>query len=137
MGKKFNVTGTCTPDEDYMVDITEKLVEIKKMVDARAYFTINRGRQYGKTTTLHQLESYLSAEYLVISISFEDMDIEEFENAHTFSQTFISKIQLLGYMSRFQKGEGYLLTFDFRKNKQLTHEWVIVDGSRKILDVVV
>ena len=50
--KKFNVTGLCTPEEDYMVDISGKIAQIKKLVDSRSYFTINRARQYGKTTTL-------------------------------------------------------------------------------------
>ena len=41
MAKKFNVTGTCIPEENYMVDITNKLEQIKKMIDAKEYFTIN------------------------------------------------------------------------------------------------
>lgn len=59
MGKVFNVTGDCNPDIHYMVDISEKLSQIKKMVDAGQYFTINRARQYGKTTTLNALEKFL------------------------------------------------------------------------------
>ncbi len=35
-----------------MVNLSERLVEITKLVDAGKYFTINRARQYGKTTTL-------------------------------------------------------------------------------------
>lgn len=34
MGKIFNVTADCKPNIHYMVDITDKLVEIKKMIDA-------------------------------------------------------------------------------------------------------
>ena len=52
MPKYFNTTAICRPKEHYMVDITEKLKQIKRMVDAGQYFTINRARQYGKTTTL-------------------------------------------------------------------------------------
>jgi len=92
MAKKFNVTGTCIPEENYMVDITEKLEQIKKMIDAKEYFTINRGRQYGKTTTLLALEKFLSDEYTVISISFEGLDEEEFANAEKFCQTLIRRI---------------------------------------------
>ena len=33
-----------------MVDISDKLQQIKAMVDSGAYFTINKARQYGKTT---------------------------------------------------------------------------------------
>ena len=90
--RKFNVTGTCIPNAHYMVDTTNKLQKIKKMVDDREYFTINRGRQYGKTTTLSLLRRFLADEYTVISISFEGIDVEEFETAATFSQTFIKLI---------------------------------------------
>ena len=73
--KKFNTTGTCRPNEHYMVDITERLEIIRKMVDDGDYFCINRGRQYGKTTTLNSLKSYLEvAGYCVFSISFESVD---------------------------------------------------------------
>ena len=49
-----------------MVDITGKLEEIKALVDKERYFTINRGRQYGKTTTLTHLKRLLDSEYTVI-----------------------------------------------------------------------
>ena len=48
--KRFNVTGACDPQLHYMVDIKDRLEEIKKLIDQGAYFTINRARQYGKTT---------------------------------------------------------------------------------------
>jgi len=92
MDKKFNVTGTCIPEENYMVDITGKLEQIKVMIDAKDYFTINRGRQYGKTTTLSRLRHFLADEYTVILISFEGTDEEEFANAENFCQTFLNKI---------------------------------------------
>lgn len=44
------------------------------MVDRRDYFCINRGRQYGKTTTLRFLKKALESEYTVFSISFEGAD---------------------------------------------------------------
>ena len=90
--REFNVTGTCIPTAHYMVDTTNKLEQIKNLIDRQKYFTINRGRQYGKTTTLALLDEFLAAEYTVISISFEGIDVEEFESAATFSQTFIKLI---------------------------------------------
>ena len=87
--RKFTVTGTCIPRKNYMVDITGKLKQIKAMIDAEEYFTINRGRQYGKTTTLLALEKFLSDEYTVISISFEGFDEEEFANVKEFCQRFL------------------------------------------------
>lgn len=58
MPKYFNTTAICRPQEHYMVNITEKLKQIKQMIDAGQYFTINRARQYGKTTTLRALQDF-------------------------------------------------------------------------------
>ena len=69
--KEFNTTGTCFPKKHYMVDIGERLEVIKSLIDDGKYFCINRGRQYGKTTTLDALADYLGNDYTVFSISFE------------------------------------------------------------------
>lgn len=72
--KIFNITGTCRPNEHYMVDITERLEIIRKMVAKGDYFCINRGRQYGKTTTLNAIKTTLENDgYTVFSLSFEDL----------------------------------------------------------------
>ena len=47
MSRTFNITADCKPSLHYMVDITDRLEQIKKMIDAGQYFTINRARQYG------------------------------------------------------------------------------------------
>lgn len=44
MAKVFNVTGPCVPQKHYMVDMATCIGQIQKMVDAGAYFTINRAR---------------------------------------------------------------------------------------------
>ena len=54
-----------------MVDLSDRVARIRKMVDAGEYFTINRARQYGKTTTLTALANILSEHYVIISTSFE------------------------------------------------------------------
>jgi len=90
--RKFNVTGVCTPEENYMVDITGKLEQIKKMVDDKAYFTIKLGKQYGKTTTLARLRRFLSDDYIVISLSFEASDEEEFANTAIFGRVFFNQV---------------------------------------------
>lgn len=69
--KQFNVTGLCTPEQDYMADISEKIKQIRAMVDAGKYFTMNQARQYGKTTILQALKKDLYADYIVSRISFE------------------------------------------------------------------
>ena len=56
MSKKFHVTGNCIQDRHYMVDTGKKIDNITQdYIDQGCYFTINRARQYGKTTTLYLL----------------------------------------------------------------------------------
>ena len=57
----------CSPELHYMVNLTERLTQIKKMVDAGQYFTINQARQYGKTTILKALANFLKEDYVVAS----------------------------------------------------------------------
>ena len=72
--RAFNTAGTCRPTQHYMVDITERLEIIQRMVAKGDYFCINRGRQYGKTTTLEAIKSTLErAGYTVFSLSFENL----------------------------------------------------------------
>lgn len=87
--KTFNTAGTCRPNEHYMVDITERLEIIRGMVAKGDYFCINRGRQYGKTTTLEAIRSQLSDEYCVFSISFEGVDDSYFQDATTANAAFL------------------------------------------------
>lgn len=88
MARFFNTTAVCRPNQHYMVDISDKLWQIKEMVDAGQYFTINRARQYGKTTTLRALKQYLQEEYMVVSLDFQKLGANSFENENMFSITF-------------------------------------------------
>ena len=45
--------------------------------------------------------------------------------------------QLLGYMDKMNLREGYLLTFDFRKNKKQQQEWTTAGNNKKIFNVIV
>ena len=93
MEKEFNVTGTCIPHENYMVDITPKIQAIRNLIAKKRYFTINRGRQYGKTTTLFMLSKELRDEYVVIRLTFERATNEFlFSNEPNFCQGFLEKI---------------------------------------------
>ena len=38
MGKVFNTTAVCIPEKHYMVDITERLNQIKALVDEGKYY---------------------------------------------------------------------------------------------------
>lgn len=84
--KEFNTTAVCIPSKHYMVDLSERINEIKKLVDEGKYFTINRARQYGKTTTLTALKKVLVNEYIVLSLDFQGIDKDVFENGSSFSQ---------------------------------------------------
>ncbi len=88
MAKKFNITGLCLPKYHYMVDISDKLEEIKTYIDAGEYFTMNRARQYGKTTTLEALKERIKDEYVVFSLSFEGLTSEIFADENTFCVRF-------------------------------------------------
>lgn len=85
MSKEFNVTGTCIPEMHYMVDISGKLDSIRKLIEKGSYFTINRPRQYGKTTTMFLLKKQLMSNYLVIKTSFEGIGDAIFNNEEIFS----------------------------------------------------
>ena len=69
-----------------MVDASDKVREIKKLVDAGKFFTINRARQYGKTTTLAVLKRVLVKDNVVLSLDFQSIDKDVFENGSNFSQ---------------------------------------------------
>jgi len=92
--RRFNVTSLCTPEEDYMVDISGKIKQIKQLVDRRSYFTINRARQYGKTTTLNTLKRTLANEYMCINLSFEGVGTTMFANAQSFCQRFLWQLDM-------------------------------------------
>ena len=62
MAKKFNIAGLCLPEYHYMVDISDKVEEIMSYIEAGEYFTMNRARKYGKTTTLEALNERLQKE---------------------------------------------------------------------------
>ena len=90
--KKFNITGLCIPGKHYMVDISGKIKKIMTLIDDECYFTINRGRQYGKTTTLHALETVMPDEYICVSISFEGAGDIVFGSENGFCQYFLNEI---------------------------------------------
>lgn len=84
MDKYFNTEGICYPDIHYMVNLDSRTRQIEKMVDSGKYFTINRARQYGKTTTLEMLKVKLEENYVVFSISLEGIDDRTYEDASLF-----------------------------------------------------
>ncbi len=112
MGKAmrhFNTEGVCRPNIHYMVRLDDRLDRIKRLyVDPGKYFVINRGRQYGKTTTLKALEGYLQDDYMVVSLDFQGIGAEEFENAQTFSSAFAQKFLAAVSEKNAEKPENWL-----------------------------
>ncbi|MFQ9882441.1 MAG: AAA family ATPase [Clostridium sp.] len=87
--KRFRTTGVCNPNIQYMVDITDKIEQVKKLIEDNEYFVINRPRQYGKTTMLSALKRKLLNKYLVISISFEKFGDIAFSDEEIFCKKFL------------------------------------------------
>lgn len=92
MRKKFNITGSCSPDRHYMVNSEKRFAAVEDLIDAGEYFTINRARQYGKTTMLQTIQRRLSNKYLIIKTSFEGVGDEPFKSENSFAKLFASLI---------------------------------------------
>ena len=93
MAKQFNTSVTCDPQRHYMVDVTQKMKVFERLIDNGNYFTITRARQFGKTSALKWIYNNLNDRYLVVSISFEDTEEDDWISAATFYKTFC------GYMT--------------------------------------
>ncbi len=95
MRRRFNTAGSCNPQRHYMVDLDARLRRIKEdYVDEGSYFVINKGRQYGKTTTLNALEKYLKDEYIVLALDFQEVETGNFADGVIFSQAFVRKLSM-------------------------------------------
>ena len=101
--KRFNTTGVCIPKLHYMVDISAAVEQIvNEYISNGEYFTINRARQFGKTTLLEQLHTNLKQSYIIIYISFESAD-DCFVSLYTFAQGFVNKVARALEGSRISK----------------------------------
>jgi len=86
--KEFNTTAVCVPSRHYMVDLSERVAEIRKLVEEGRYFAINRARQYGKTTTINLLCQSLEPDHIVVSLDFQDIEDGSFADGGEFSKAF-------------------------------------------------
>src|SRR4030042_1564279 len=91
MQKEFNDTGLCVPERHYMVDIIPKITRILPRIEKGKYFTINRPRQFGKTTTLALLAKTLNQrpDYCALQISFEGLDAATYAAPERFIYEFL------------------------------------------------
>ena len=92
MAKEFNTSVTCDPERHYMVDTTAKMKVFERMINGRCYFTINRARQFGKSTSLNWILHNMSQDYLVVPISFETESDVNWQNDGTFFKYFCGKM---------------------------------------------
>lgn len=101
MRKIFNINGDCKPELHYMVNLKGRLQQTKEMIDAGQYFTINRARQYGKTTMLRALERFLANDYTVVNLDFQLMSHGDFETEEAFVMAFAREV-----LDAFEGREG-------------------------------
>jgi len=115
--RKFNVTGVCVPNMHYMVDISPKIEKIFSMVEDGFYFTINRGRQYGKTTTIGRLKKRLPADYICASISFQYSTDKMFADEEGFCQGLLDIIHNALLFSNEEEANQWVdeSVIDFRR----------------------
>ena len=120
--RSFNTSAICVPDLHYMVDTREKMQQIEQLIAHGDYFTINRARQYGKTTMMYSLCRKLKTEYHVLNLSFEGWGDKAFSDEETFENQFLSSVS------------EYLEDTD--QYTELLDEWIQpVDAKNKKLDV--
>ena len=90
--KEFNTEAICIPNLHYMVDISDKIQQIEKLIAHGDYFTINRARQYGKTTMMSALSRKLQNQYLMVRMSFEGVGDTFFKSDYLFVWNFIKRM---------------------------------------------
>ena len=135
--RKFNVTGVCVPHLHYMVDIRNKVAQIKELIDNGEYFTINRARQYGKTTTLYALKKALGDEYKIISLTFEGLGEESLDTSQSFCYTFMEIIQDALKLTNVDKDEvEHWFNPQVKSFKQLSQHLIEMCRNQKIVVMV-
>lgn len=131
--KRFNTTGKCIASQHYMVRIDQQVNAAARLVENGMYFCINRGRQYGKTTTLAFLKQHLEAKgYAVFSISFEGLPESAFQSMETLLYASLVKMAYpLEWkpMENLSADSAQLLTDVVRKN---TDSVRVIDYQRLI-----
>ena len=80
-----------TNQYQWRVSIPHLIYAPRGLKENGQYFTIDRARQYGKTTTLYLLEQKLKDEYLVLSLSFEAAD-EYFQSLSSLAEGLVLDI---------------------------------------------
>jgi len=89
--REFNDVGLCIPHRHYMVNSSTKIGQIIELVEEGKYFTINRPRQFGKTTILALLTNRLNQrdDHVALEITFEELDIDAHQQQERFVYEFL------------------------------------------------
>ena len=91
--KRFNTTGKMIAEQHYMVPIDRQVNAAARLVEDNMYFCINRGRQYGKTTTLAFLKEHLEKQgFVVFSISFEGLADSAYESLESLLYASVGRM---------------------------------------------
>lgn len=117
MRRKFNITGSCNPERHYMVDSKKRFEAVENLIDAGEYLTINRARQYGKTTTLYMIWRRLSERYIVVPLSFEGLGDSPFASEEAFVKTF-SKLMAV-YLTPLKLDDALMTIWQEGKAKSM------------------
>ena len=75
-----------------MVDITEKMKYVDNLIEKAKYFTINRARQFGKSTVLKWIKNHYSGRYYVADISFEITSSSDWVSDESFCTALCAKM---------------------------------------------
>ncbi|QTA82528.1 AAA ATPase-like domain-containing protein [Desulfonema limicola] len=110
MEREFNDTGLCVPGRHYMADISGKIEKIIKLIEKGKYFTINRPRQFGKTTILAILDKQLNEkdDYAAIEITFEEIDLDIFQNHESYIHELLMMMLARLEFLNLEKPAGFI-----------------------------
>ncbi len=73
MPRSFNTAGPCRAEDDFMLPPSERLPDVRALIDGKKYFVVHAPRQTGKTTALLALAEELTASgaYVGVLLSME------------------------------------------------------------------
>ena len=119
--RRFNVTGLCVPEQDYMCDISAKVSQTVAMVERGDYlagvYDIKNLKSKMVQAGTHQLQDGERTDVIVDYNS--EQFIVELKLWYGDASHENALDQIAGYLDSKSKSEGYLLTFDFRKRDNI------------------
>lgn len=122
-----------------MAGMSSQLDKLMDMVIRGDYFTINRPRQYGKTTIMYLLEQRLGKDrdYLVLDMSFEGIDSPTYENHEWFITTVLDimcdRLEFMGENQLVASIRDNKTIFNFTRLSALFTKMVLASGKKIIL----